>query len=91
MNNDKKIDNHEYEATLGLTSEDAVNAVGNRYDLVLIGARRVRELANGHRPKVDSKRGKVLTALKEIEFGLVGRERLYTSTDLEKSKKSNKH
>ena len=32
-----------YEATLGLSNEAAVEAVGNRYDLVLIGARRARE------------------------------------------------
>jgi DNA-directed RNA polymerase omega subunit len=30
--------------TAGLNSEAAVEAIGNRYDLVLIAARRVREL-----------------------------------------------
>lgn len=71
-----KIDTREYNDTLGLTSQDAVEAVGNRYDLILIAAQRVRELNAGHAPKVSSKHGKILTALKEIEFGTVGREYL---------------
>ena len=71
-----KNDDIEYAATLGLSSQAAVEAVGNRYDLVLIGSQRVRELNAGAVPKVNSKHGKVLTALKEIEFGKVGREYL---------------
>jgi len=62
--------------TLGLTSQQAVAAVGNRYDLVLIASQRVRELNQGHRPKVETRHGTVLTALKEIEQGKVGREYL---------------
>jgi len=58
------------------TSEAAVLAVGNRYDLILIASARVRELYKGHRPKVDTKHGKVCTALVEVESGLVGREYL---------------
>jgi DNA-directed RNA polymerase subunit omega len=53
------------------TSEAAVKAVGNRYDLILIASARVRELSKGHRPKLETKHGKTLTALKEIEEGLV--------------------
>lgn len=70
------FDDLEYESTLGLTSQAAVEAVGNRYDLILIAAQRVRELNNEHAPKVSTKHGKILTALKEIEFGKVGREYL---------------
>jgi DNA-directed RNA polymerase subunit omega len=73
----------EYAATLGLTSEDAVAQVGNRYDLVLIAARRCRELARGDLPKIESKHGHVLTTLKEIEFGKVGREYLTKNLDVE--------
>jgi DNA-directed RNA polymerase subunit omega len=65
------------ERTLGLTSQQAVAAVGNRYDLVLIAAQRARELTQGDLPKVSSRHGPVLTALKEIEQGLVGRDYLY--------------
>lgn len=59
-----------------ISSEKAVEAVGNRYDLILIAAQRVRELKNGRIPKTKSKDGPSLTALKEIEEGLVGRDYL---------------
>jgi DNA-directed RNA polymerase subunit omega len=65
------------ERTLGLTSQQAVAAVGNRYDLVLIAAQRARELTRGELPKVPSRHGPVLTALKEIEQGKIGRDYLY--------------
>ena len=58
------------------TSEEAVNQVGNRFDLVLIAAQRVRELKRGYRPKLTTKAGTTVTALQEIEAGLVGREYL---------------
>jgi DNA-directed RNA polymerase subunit omega len=58
------------------TSEEAVNAVGNRFDLILIAAQRVRELRSGHRPKISVKGGPVSVALQEIEQGAVGRDYL---------------
>jgi DNA-directed RNA polymerase omega subunit len=79
MNKMNKQQELEYAATLGLTSEAAVTAVGNRYDLVLIASRRCRELARGDMPRVPSKHGHVLTTLKEIEHGKVGREYLFKS------------
>jgi DNA-directed RNA polymerase subunit omega len=64
------------ESRVRYTSEEAVNQVGNRFDLILIAAQRVRELKNGHRPKLTTKAGHTVTALQEIEAGLVGREYL---------------
>lgn len=63
---------------MGQSNEAAVLAVGNRYDLVLIAAQRVRELNRGARTKLSPapKNGSVVTALKEIEAGLIGREYL---------------
>lgn len=58
------------------TSEAAVNAVGNRYDLVLIASVRTRELMSGHRSKINTTNAPVVTALREIEEGHVGREYL---------------
>ncbi len=58
------------------TSEDAVNMVGNRFDLVLIASQRVRELKRGHRSTLVTKAGPIVTALQEIEAGLVGRDYL---------------
>lgn len=59
-----------------VTSEDAVNQVGNRYDLVLIASRRTRELKRGHKPLIDSKHKPAVTALNEIEQGKIGRDYL---------------
>ena len=67
--------------TNGLTSQAAVNAVGNRYDLVLIASARVRELVRGHVPKIKVKHGHVITTLLEIEHGHVGRDYLYKNTN----------
>ena len=57
-----------------ISSEKAVQAVGNRYDLVLIAAARVRELKRGHQPKLTTINKEAVTALREIEEGLVGRD-----------------
>ena len=56
-----------------VTVEDAVEQVGNRFDLVLVAARRARQLATeGKDPKVDMGNDKAtVTALREIEQGLV--------------------
>ena len=59
-----------------ITSEKAVLAVENRFDLVLIASQRVRELKRGAMPKVPSKNGAVVTALREIEQGHIGRDYL---------------
>ena len=81
-----------YEATMGLSNADAVAAVGNRYDLVLIGARRARELSRGDLPKIDGpKHTPVVTALKEIELGLVGRDYLYKKLDIEPRRRYKDH
>lgn len=58
------------------SSEEAVQAIGNRFDLVLIAAQRVRELKRGHRSTLNTKEGPIVTALQEVEAGLVGREYL---------------
>ena len=69
-------------ATEGISSEAAVEALGNRYDLVLVGARRARELSRGDPAKVETRRGAVVTALKEIEQKKIGREYLAKEPDL---------
>ena len=82
----------EYEATLGLCNEAAVAAVENRYDLVLIGARRARELGRGDRPRIDGpKHSAVITAIKEIEHHKVGREYLYKPQDIEPRRRYRDH
>jgi DNA-directed RNA polymerase omega subunit len=58
------------------SSEEAVQMVGNRFDLVLIASARIKELRKGHLPKVKTNNGPGVTALMEIEKGFVGREYL---------------
>jgi DNA-directed RNA polymerase subunit omega len=58
------------------TSEEAALMVGSRFDLVLIASQRVRELKRGHRSLLNTKAGPMVTALEEIEAGLIGREYL---------------
>ena len=55
-----------------VTVEDAVKQVGNRFDLVLIAARRARQIAvQGRDPLVDEENDKpTVIALREIEEGL---------------------
>ena len=59
-----------------ITSQKAAEAVGNRFDLVLIAAARARELKRGHKAKVICDNAPGVTALREIEAGLIGREYL---------------
>jgi DNA-directed RNA polymerase omega subunit len=60
------------------TSQDAANAIGgSQFELCLIATVRVRELKAGARPLLDPEgSGHSVTALKEIEAGLIGREYL---------------
>lgn len=67
----------------GISSEAAVAAVGNRYNLVLIASRRARELSRGDAPKLPSRRGNLVTALREVEAGLIGTEYLVKELDIE--------
>ena len=56
-----------------VTVEDAVEQVGNRFDLVLVAARRARQIAiEGKTPQVPMGSDKpTVVALREIEQGLV--------------------
>ena len=67
-----------------ITSQKAAKMIGSQFDLVLVAAQRARELGNGSLPKVQTKNGNCVTAVKEIEEGL------YTKQDyLEKLHKRN--
>jgi DNA-directed RNA polymerase subunit omega len=59
-----------------VTSQKAAEMVGSKYDLVLIASVRARELMRGAAPKVICDNGPAVTALREIEAGLIGREYL---------------
>ncbi len=56
-----------------VTVEDAVNKIGNRFDLILVAARRARQLSvEGKEAMVDIENDKsTVVALREIEKGLI--------------------
>lgn len=56
-----------------VTVEDAVDKVGNRFDLVLVASRRARQIATGGKdPLVEVENDKpTVLALREIEEGLI--------------------
>ena len=61
-----------------VTVEDAVDRVGNRFDLILLAARRARQLSGqGKDPLVETKNEKpTVIALREIEQGKIDADRL---------------
>jgi DNA-directed RNA polymerase omega subunit len=66
-----------------ISSEIAAQKVG-RYDLILIGARRARELNRGWRSTVTGDNGIVVTAIREIEAGHIGRDYLLRPPNLDR-------
>lgn len=59
-----------------ITSEVAGRQIGSLYDMILIASRRVRELRSGHQPLIVTEDGDLVTAVREIEQGRIGREYL---------------
>lgn len=70
-----------------ISSETAAAAIGNRYDMILIGARRARELSRGWRPQIPTANGMVVTAIREIEQGLVGRDYLLKPQNIDRKER----
>ena len=69
------------------TIDTAVAQIGNRFDLILIASRRVRELRSGSEPLAPTKSNAVETALTEIENGKIGREYLKKTDPAEPPKR----
>lgn len=54
-----------------VTIEDCLEKVENRYELVHLTAKRVKQLREGDDSRVRSKNKEVVTALREIAAGIV--------------------
>jgi DNA-directed RNA polymerase subunit omega len=52
-----------------ITVEDCLHKVNNRFELVLLAARRAKQLLKGARPLVASDNKEVVTALREVASG----------------------
>lgn len=76
---------HPADRTAGLNSELAVQMIGNRYNLILAGARRMRELGRGDQPRITLKfpHSIGVTAMLEIEQGRVGVDYIYRETEVQ--------
>lgn len=59
-----------------LNMEKIAAKVGNRFDMVIVASHRARELQRGYRKLVNTRNSVTITALQEIEAGLVGVEYL---------------
>jgi DNA-directed RNA polymerase subunit omega len=68
-----------------ITVEDCLNHADNRFDLVLLGTKRARQLAGGVEPLLPWQNDKpTVMALREIAAGLLNAESI---ADVEKEKK----
>jgi len=76
---------HATDRTAGLNSQLAVEMIGNRYNLILAGARRMRELSRGDQPRIELKypHSAGVTAMLEIEAGKVGKDYIYRETEVQ--------
>ncbi|WP_416224152.1 DNA-directed RNA polymerase subunit omega [Thiohalophilus sp.] len=69
-----------------VTVEDCLDNLENRFELVLVSARRARQIANGRDPMVDPENDKpTVIALREISEGLVDSSILDTPEVIEDS------
>lgn len=55
-----------------ITVEDCLDRIPNRFELVLVAARRAKQLLKGARPLVDANNKEVVKALREVASGQVG-------------------
>lgn len=54
-----------------ITVEDCLARIPNRFELVVVAARRAKDLLKGAPPLVDSDNKEVVTALREVAAGKV--------------------
>ena len=54
-----------------VTVEDCLEHVDNRFALVILAAKRARQIAQGARPVIECNNKPVVTALREIAAGMV--------------------
>ena len=54
-----------------ITVEDCLKQIPNRFELVLLGSRRAKQLLKGARPLVETDNKEVVTALREVAEGKV--------------------
>ena len=69
-----------------ITVEDCLENVDNRFDMVLIAAKRARQLSNGIDPLLPAQNDKpTVIALRELADGLIGQDILEAKEEIEES------
>ena len=67
-----------------ITVEDCLEHVDNRFDMVLIAAKRAHQLSNGVDPLLPAENHKpTVVALRELAEGLIGRDILHEKEETE--------
>jgi len=74
-----------------ITSEAAAKKIGCLYNMIIIAAARTRELEQGHLPKVSTKNKEIVTAIREIEEGYIGKEYLRKIKNAVRKKSKNRY
>ncbi len=54
-----------------ITVEDCLRKVSNRFELVMLGAKRAKQLLAGAKPLIETDNREIVTALREIAAGKV--------------------
>ena len=54
-----------------ITVEDCLDRIPNRFELVLLAAKRAKQLLKGSRPLVETDNKEIVTSLREIAAGKV--------------------
>lgn len=54
-----------------ITVEDCLQKLPNRFELVILGAKRAKQLFKGARPLLETENREIVTALREIAAGRV--------------------
>ena len=54
-----------------ITVEDCLDKIPNRFELVLLAAKRAKQLLKGSRPLVETEHKEIVTSLREIADGKV--------------------
>jgi DNA-directed RNA polymerase subunit omega len=57
-----------------ITVDDCIEKIPNRFELTLAATYRARQLAQGSQPMIETRDKPIVTALREIAAGKVGRE-----------------
>ncbi len=69
-----------------ITVEDCLENIDNRFDMVLVAAKRARQISNGVDPLIEADNDKpTVIALREIADGLIGRNILEQEEEVEES------